>query len=340
MLSGVVAVLFFISFAGSGNSPPLLHFSELRPRPAGRSAGHPGRFPLLSFADLRTHDISIAPPGESSRVTVLPFFNIGAKAEYQWLSREFAEALADDLSSVPGLTFVGRGFLTPLERKLSKAPGGRIGRKKIANIARRVGADVAVVGRYAVGKNDIRADIQTMRLSTRALSGVISVAGPADKIWEVEAGLAERLADLLGVRLSDDDKKRIETPPTESPIAFREYRQAVYSPEGSHRKIEHLEKAVQADPSFARAYYLLGNAYRDIGTTYRYVEWFNKALDAYRKAVAIEPSMAEAYSAMGAVYMLNGRYGLSRRALEKALTLDPDLKPARGYLRRLSSMDY
>ncbi len=41
---------------------------------------------------------------------------------------------------------------------------------------------------------------------------------------------------------------------------------------------------------------------------------------------------------MGLVYMMNGRYDLARRALEKAVETDPDPRAARSALTRLEGM--
>ena len=74
--------------------------------------------------------------------------------------------------------------------------------------------------------------------------------------------------------------------------------------------------------------------------TYQYVEWFNMALAEYRRAAELSPGSARAYRGMGLVYMMNGRYDLARRALEKAVETDPGSKASRSALARLRGMGF
>jgi len=143
---------------------------------------------------------------------------------------------------------------------------------------------------------------------------------------------------MLGVRLTDAAREQLMECPTASAAAFEEFCKGRQAPEGSHTKIQYLQRATEAAPSFAEAHYLLGNAYFGIGMTYGYVEWFNMALEEYRRAACLAPRDPRSYCAMGLIYMVNGRCDLARRSLGEALRLDPEMKLARSYLLRLESM--
>jgi TolB-like protein len=321
----------------SPGAQPLIHFIDLRtPLPLPQPAA-PG-LPLLSFKELRAHDAAIAGGNERCRVVVARLANGGKRADAEWLSRELADSLATKLGSCSRMEFVTSDTAPSFERRLARERVGKINRGQVESLARRTGADVVVVGSYAFRDEKLIVNIQAMRPSNGAISKPFHLDGPADRVWELEGKTAAGLAEILGIRLSDAARERLMECPTASAAAFEEFCKGRQSPDGSHTKIQHLQKATEADPSFAEAHYLLGNTYFGIGMAYGYVEWFNMALEEYRRAASLAPRDPRAYCAMGLVYLVNGRCDLARRSLGDALRLDPEMKLARSYLLRLESM--
>lgn len=336
---GILTVTLILSFAlrAQHRDPSLLRFLSLRPTPAPSPRA---ALPLLSFRDLRTHDASLAEPGEMCRIAVLGFRGAKARREDEWLAVELADSLARKLGTLGGLEFIDTAAVRSFERRHAKGRAAELDRGEAAALARRAEADIVVSGTLARKGGALAVDLRVMRPSTGAVSDRVRVEGRGDRICEIEARMASRIASLLGIALDDAELERLAGCPTSSPAAFEELARACQAPDGSHTKIRHLQRAVEADPGCVEARCMLGDAYYGIGVTYQYVEWFNMALAEYRKAAALSPGCARAYGGMGLVYMMNGRYDLARRALEKAVEADPGSKAARSSLARLDGMGF
>ncbi|MDD5557205.1 MAG: tetratricopeptide repeat protein [bacterium] len=315
---------------------PLIHFSDLREAARTAPPRHGGA--LLSFRELRPHGAEIVGRGERCRVAIARFPNAGKTPEHDWLSRELAASLKRLLEDRSPHEFVLTDLPAPPPGDAAGRPGSSGGAARVESLARRTRSDVVIAGGYAVLGNRVEVHVRAVRPSTGEMSAPLRFEGTLDRIGELEGRLAAGVGGALGIRLSDEALGRLDECPTLSAAAFEEYCRGLQAPDGSHTKIRHFQRAIETDPSFAEARYLLGNAYAGIGMTYGYVEWYNMALEEYRHAAALEPGDARVFCAMGLVYFVNGQYELARRSLEEALRLDPEMKLARGYLHRLDAM--
>lgn len=338
-----VAVIFSIVLSAPADGASPARFSNLKEtRLSSRQRGDPGenRLPLLSFKNARSSDATLVMRGEKCRVAVLKFFNTQQKSHRDWISCELADSLVRKLSVFFDMEYFDPLTIPSLKNRLAGKGEVRVSKAQIASIARRLRADLVVVGSYACAGDTICADVQAMRPSKDAVSAPLHFEGPADQICSLEEELSVSIAELLGINLSDRERAQLAECPTSSGVAFEEYCKGKQAPEGSYSKIQYFQKAIEADPGCAEARYLLGNAYCGIGMAYRYVEWFNMALDEYRKAAALAPNCAKIHCAMGVACMMSGRYGPARKSFERALEIDSGMKLARGYLLRLESMGF
>ncbi|MEJ2746091.1 MAG: hypothetical protein P8123_10485 [bacterium] len=236
---------------------------------------------LLSFKNARPPDGALAMRGEGCRAVILKFTATRKNQDREWLSYELADSAVRKLNGFLDLEYCDPHTIPSFENGRTISQEGRMRKRQIASLARRVRADVVVVGSCYCDGDTIRADIQAMRPSTHAVSAPLQFERPADQICSLEEEMAIAIADLLGYRLSERERESLEACPTRSAVAFEELCKGRQAPEGSYGKIQHFQKAIAADPNCIEARYLLGNAYCGIGTTYRYTEWFAMAIDEY-----------------------------------------------------------
>ncbi len=90
--------------------------------------------------------------------------------------------------------------------------------------------------------------------------------------------------------------------------------------------VAHLERAVEADPTLWRAWNALGSYYDSQG------RW-EDAAKAYRMALAEQPDEPMLYNNRGFSFFMQGRMDEAILDLQRALRLDPSLKPAQVNLR-------
>ena len=83
-----------------------------------------------------------------------------------------------------------------------------------------------------------------------------------------------------------------------------------------------FERALDADPTYAKAYYNLGIVYDRSGD-------LDRAETEYRKAAELDPTHAQAWANLGALEGRRGRFHEAIPLLERALEIDPGLLQVR-----------
>jgi len=96
--------------------------------------------------------------------------------------------------------------------------------------------------------------------------------------------------------------------------------------------VENLEAALDADPTLWRAWNALGS-YHDSQ------EQWAEAIEAYDLALAEQPNNAMILNNRGFSYFMQGRQSEARSDIERALRLEPDLRPAQVNLRLIHAWD-
>ena len=92
------------------------------------------------------------------------------------------------------------------------------------------------------------------------------------KIIETESEVARKAADVLGLRLTEPDKRAIEKPTTSNPLANEAYLKGRYvwlqrNLDSFHQAEEYFAQAIALDPNYAQAYAGLADAYQFVGAT-------------------------------------------------------------------------
>ena len=197
-------------------------------------------------------------------VAVLPFDNLGDSADAY-----FADGVADEvrtkLSKVAGLEVIARG--SSLEyRHATKRP---------AEIARELGADYLLTGtvRWEKSGGASRVRVSPELVDARPGQPARSKWGEQfdaslTDVFQVQADIATKVADALGVALADSARREVIAKPTENLAAYDEYLKgeaasqamAVQDPPSLRRAIGFYERAVALDSTFAIAWARLSHA--------------------------------------------------------------------------------
>ena len=94
--------------------------------------------------------------------------------------------------------------------------------------------------------------------------------------------------------------------------------------DSARRGAERVLKTAQGD---ARAYFLLGEIFRQRGV----VADYGKAKAFYEKAISIDPKYPDPHEAIGLIYYKEGEWVLARQFFESCLALSPHL-PEKAYI--------
>jgi eukaryotic-like serine/threonine-protein kinase len=204
------------------------------------------------------------PAGGTRIVAVLPFDNLGDSADAY-----FADGVADEvrtkLGKVAGLEVIARG--SSLEyRRTTKRP---------AEIARELGADYLLTGtvRWEKSGSSSRVRVSPELVDARPGQPARSKWGEQfdaslTDVFQVQADIATKVADALGVALADSTQRELTAKPTENLAAYDEFLKgeaasqgmAVTDPPSLRRAIGFYERAVGLDSTFAAAWARLSHA--------------------------------------------------------------------------------
>jgi serine/threonine-protein kinase len=260
----------------------------------------------LLFAWRRTPTGAQAASG-TRIVAVLPFDNLGDSADAY-----FADGLSDEvrtkLGQVTGLEVIARG--SSLEyRHTGKRP---------VEIARELGADYLLTGTVrwekAGGTNRVR--VTPELVEARAGQAVRSRWGQQfdaslTDVFQVQADIAAKVADALGVALGDSAKQQLTAKPTENLAAYDEFLKgeaasgamSALDPATLRRAIGFYERAVTLDSNFAVAWARLSHARtRLYGNAIPDPALGEQARFAAEHARRLKPNEPLVYRAFGAYY--------------------------------------
>ena len=210
-----------------------------------------------------------AEPEARRRLAVLPFENLGDSADAY-----FADGVTDELrgklAAVPGLEVVAS--LSSNDYRGST--------RRLPEIARELGVDYLLIGkirwqRGAAGSSRVRVSPELIRLAPGA-PPTTRWQQPIDAaltdVFAVQADIAAKVADALGVVLGDSARRGLTAKPTDNLAAYDEFlkgeaaSQAMKADQaGLRRAIGFFERAVVArlyiragvEPALARAYLAL-----------------------------------------------------------------------------------
>jgi eukaryotic-like serine/threonine-protein kinase len=264
-------------------------------------------------------------------VAVLPFDNLGDSSDAY-----FADGVSDEvrtkLGQVTGLEVIARG--SSLEyRHSSKRPN---------EIAHELGADYLLTGtvRWEKSGGASRVRVTPELVDARPGQPARSRWGQQfdaslTDVFQVQADIAAKVADALGVALADSARRELTAKPTENLAAYDEFLKgeaasqamSVTDPPSLRRAIGFYEHAVALDSTFAVAWARLSHARTRL--------YFNSVPDpalgeqarlAAERARRLKPNEPLVYRAFGAYYATVNPVSTNRAVAEyeQAVRLFPD----------------
>jgi TolB-like protein len=187
----------------------------------------------------------------SSPIAVMPFRNLSADADLDWLSLGIAETMIADLRKSKAVQVVEREQIAHAleEIKLQTEAGAEVA--SAARIGKIVGAQTLVLGGFQRAGKQLRITARFVTVETGVVQDTAKVTGDIERIFVLQDQIVARLIGrTLASATSVDGKKRSTGKPTVD--AYKLYSQslAVSSPD---RRAQLLRDAIKIDPSFSYA---------------------------------------------------------------------------------------
>jgi len=208
------------------------------------------------FGWLRSHgDAAGGDAGAGvKRVAVLPFENLG-QADDEYFADGLADAVRGKLAALPNLQVAARASSAQYKRT-TKSP---------QQIGRELGVQYLLTGtvrwvKDSAGQGRVQVSPELVQVSTASTKWQEPFDASLTDVFQVQADVATRVAQALGVALGSGERERLGAKPTENLAAYdlylrgNEYYNRGYERENYRIARQMLERAVALDSSFALAW--------------------------------------------------------------------------------------
>src|SRR6266478_4005067 len=299
-----------------------------------------GVFAYQRFGPGQKALITVPSAISEKSIAVLPFENLSANQENAFFTDGVQNEILANLAKVADLKVISRTSVM-----LYKSGNPR----NLREISEQLGVAHVLEGSVQRSANRVRVTAQLIDARNDAHLWAQTYDRDLADVFAIQSEIAKAIADQLQAKLSPNEKKAIEQPPTTDLAAFDLYSRAKslllsagFSGTGEpdlRKAIELLDEAVKRDPSFFDAYCQLAYAHeyvyavRGFDHTPARLALAEAALQA---ATRLRPDAAETHLAR-AQYLYHGLrdYAGALAELEiarRALPNDPRLFALTGYI--------
>jgi serine/threonine protein kinase/Tfp pilus assembly protein PilF len=254
-------------------------------------------------------------------LAVLPFANVTADPNTEYLSDGLTESLISSLSQLPNLAV---------------RPRSAVFRYKAKDVDPQKAADELKVGAVVTGRVTQRGDSLLVSAeltdirSNRSLWSEQYDRKLSDAL-SVQREIAGEISARLRERLTGEQKAKLSSGGTSDPEAYQLYLKGRYywdkrTPDGLNKGKNYFQQAVDKDPNYALAYLGLAEYYAVVGdyAPIPYNETIPKARANAKKALAIDDTLAEAHAVLAISYGSDWDWAAAEREFQRALELDPN----------------
>ena len=195
-------------------------------------------------------------------IAVLPFENLSEEKQNEYFTDGVQDEILTDLAKIADLKVISRTSV--MQYKSGAA-------RNLREIAQQLGVANVVEGSVQRSGNRVRVNAQLVDARNDAHLWAQTYDRDLADVFAIQSEIAKAIADQLQAKLSPNEKKAIEQPPTTDLAAFDLYSRAkslfltaAFSATGEpdvRKAIELLDEAVKRDPSFFDAYCQLAYAH-------------------------------------------------------------------------------
>jgi TolB-like protein/Flp pilus assembly protein TadD len=263
-------------------------------------------------------------------IAVLPFVNMSSDPEQVYFSEGISEEILNELAQLPGLRVASRTSAFTFKGE-----------------NRNMGEIAAVLKVEHVLEGSVRKSGDRVRISAQLIDAVNEKHLWSEiydreliDIFAIQSEIARAVAQRIEIELGPGEATRLASTGRVNIEAHEaylrgQYEAAKFSAEGSTRAIEHYQKALVADPTYAPAHAALANAYFALGQPFGgmpYGEAMLAAKSAALEALELDASLSEAHTALAIVtWIYDWDWKAADRMFRRAIELNPNSATAQSF---------
>ncbi len=273
----------------------------------------------------------LSPPPEKEgirSVAVLPFVDLSAERDQEYLGDGVAEEILNVLTKVGGLH-------VPARTSCFAFRGANVDAREIG---RQLGVDALLEGSIRKAGNRVRITVQLIDAQNGYRLWSEQFDRELDDIFAIQDEIARSVVDALGLSLTRREEHRFLKRSTSNVPAYEFYlRGRKLFQKWTRQNIElarkMFQRAIELDPDFADAWAGLATAHVHLFGRDNEPH-LEKAREASDHALKLDPESAEAHVAAGQGFSMEQRYADAAKAFERAIELDPTFFDAYYYYGR------
>jgi TolB-like protein/class 3 adenylate cyclase/cytochrome c-type biogenesis protein CcmH/NrfG len=259
------------------------------------------------------------PLPDKPSIAVLPFTNMSDDASQEYFADGITEDLITDLSKISGLFVIARNSSFSYK-------GQQV---KVRQVAEDLGVRYVLEGSVRRSGDQMRINAQLIDATTGGHLWAERYDGTLADIFVLQDRVTEKIVSALAIKLTIEDRNALEHSGHPLNLDAYEYvlrgraklAQANRQATIEARKL--FEKAIEADPKYARAYVNLGLMH--------YHEWrfwgldrdrnMARALELARKAITLDDASAGAHVLIALVLQWRGEHEAADRNADRVLLM-------------------
>ena len=257
-------------------------------------------------------------------VVVLPFENYTDDHENEGLINGITEEITTQLAKISDIKVIGR--TSAVLYKKSKKP--------LDEIAELLGVSAYLEGSVQKVGNKVRITAQLIDAKTQEHIWADSYVRDLHDIFSMQSEVAEQIASKLHVKLTEEQKDRINKSPTTNIEAYRFYRKGrsfwdKRTKESFDSAEANYKHAIDLDPDYALAYSGLADLYIYNQKGLSQLEAIPIARDYANKALSLDSTLSEALTTIGFIQSaFDYDWVNAKKTLEKAIAINSNYPTA------------
>lgn len=262
---------------------------------------------------------SVAGSSEIGSIAILPFVNVNANADTEYLSDGLTDSLINSLSLVPKLKVIAHSSVFSYKGKETDPQA----------VGRELNVQGVVTGRITQRGENLSISVELTDARDKSHVWGEQYNRKLSDLLAVQEEISREISEKLRLKLTGEEQRRTSKRYVENIEAYQLYLKGRYADqlteEGFKKAIEYFNQAIEKDPNYALAYAGLAEAYwRAAAQSLSPREAMPKAREAAVKALQIDETLAEAHTALAIVLALyDYDFAGGEREFKRAIELNP-----------------
>jgi serine/threonine-protein kinase len=263
-------------------------------------------------------------------VAVLPFVNVGADLNTEYLSDGITESLINSLSQLPKLRVMARATVFHYKGRETD----------LQKVGRDLGVRAVLTGRVDQQGGALNIQVDLVDVANGSQLWGEKYHRQLSDIFVVQEEIAKQISEKLRFRLSSEEEKRLTRRYTENTEAYQLYLKGRYfwnkrTEEDLEKATEYFHQAIDKDGGNALAYSGLADAYFYRGYVFGSLppkEAMPKANAAALQALKLDRNLGEAHTSMALVKLFYEWDFVGAEAeFKRAIELSPNYPTAHHF---------